>query len=872
VRLRRLNLQVFGPHRDCLLDLDAEAVLVFGRNESGKSSFRTAIETVLYGFDPATRDAHPLYQWDQGAAGDLHLEADLETDAGSILRVERVLQATGKCRTAAEGEAFAGPRQGNRSLPVLAHLPREIYRSIYSLELEQLEALRKNVQDHVDDLLLPETDALGLRPVSEIREELRADHRELWRPDRRGKPRAAELRQDLAAARRRAHEAASAEEELRGARAERAELEEKIEVLRRRKLLLERARADAPFLRELFELNRAERRLGEAIDLEPLGGLALVDPGALAGEIEQLESALREPAVRLERAEETLDPRSEAVLAAAAEIEAAIAAHPGHEAQQSQAVERRERAEAARRDAERELGALLTGELGVDEMVRARALPLEAIRALQADWASAWEQRAAAPAPGPGRPPAWAVALGAGGLLLVGLAAFSVVGQQFALLGAVIASAGLLAAALARKPPEPEPTPDRPRRLDELLGGLPIAREFLTSPMAVQRLVDALSRLQTGLARAEEDEAGADAAVRATERGEREVSDLCARFSLESGGAPGTRIERLRALLASARERAKQVEGDRAQRQQAELLLESHGPALERKRAHLRKVEDLLAVAEPDAVDAAERFARFQERLESERFVRRRRAELEADPRWSAMRDDPRVVGPEPPANAEWLPEVSERRDRELTELDAALHDTSARIGALRNALGSDDGSHQARAADALLAAEERLHEVEREHDRLALLDFLLERAERDFREAHQPDVLRRASAYLERITQGRYSRVEYRPSAEGGLHVTCAGRAEPVRVAEPISRGTLDQIFLCLRLGLLDHLDEDRERLPLILDDTLVRMDDARRPDVYRLLRGISPRRQVLLMTCHSWIADEAGRELKARRIDLAG
>ena len=52
----------------------------------------------------------------------------------------------------------------------------------------------------------------------------------------------------------------------------------------------------------------------------------------------------------------------------------------------------------------------------------------------------------------------------------------------------------------------------------------------------------------------------------------------------------------------------------------------------------------------------------------------------------------------------------------------------------------------------------------------------------------------------------------------------------------------------------------------------TLVRMDDTRRPDVYRLLRGISPRRQVLLMTCHSWIADEAGRELKARRIDLAG
>ena len=109
--------------------------------------------------------------------------------------------------------------------------------------------------------------------------------------------------------------------------------------------------------------------------------------------------------------------------------------------------------------AERELGAVLTGDPLGDEVDRARALPLEAIRALQSDWAAAWEQRAAAPPPGPARPPAWTVALGAGGLLLVGLAAFSVVGPQFALLGALLGFAGVLAATLARKPPEPEPNP-----------------------------------------------------------------------------------------------------------------------------------------------------------------------------------------------------------------------------------------------------------------------------------------------------------------------------------------------------------------------------------------------------------------------------
>ncbi|TFG96178.1 MAG: hypothetical protein E4H11_03810 [Myxococcales bacterium] len=143
-------------------------------------------------------------------------------------------------------------------------------------------------------------------------------------------------------------------------------------------------------------------------------------------------------------------------------------------------------------------------------------------------------------------------------------------------------------------------------------------------------------------------------------------------------------------------------------------------------------------------------------------------------------------------------------------------------------------------------------------------------RAESAFRDAHQPDVLRRASEYLRRVTDGRYTRLDYDPEARA-LSVICADRAEPLAVRYPISRGTRDQIFLCLRLGLLDHLDEDRERLPLVLDDALLRMDDIRRPEVYRLLADAARRRQVFLLTCHASIAREAEETLKVRRIDLS-
>jgi uncharacterized protein YhaN len=184
--------------------------------------------------------------------------------------------------------------------------------------------------------------------------------------------------------------------------------------------------------------------------------------------------------------------------------------------------------------------------------------------------------------------------------------------------------------------------------------------------------------------------------------------------------------------------------------------------------------------------------------------------------------------------------------------------------------LSADDTGAVSDSSDAVREILEAIAFNERERDRLALLESIVTRAEREFRELHQPDVLRRASAYLDRVTDGRYRRIDLLDDEEGLLGVTLDGRSEPIEVGEPISRGTLDQIFLCLRLGMLDHLDEGRERLPLILDDALLRMDDRRRRGVYALLGEMAPTRQVWILTCHRALADEVESGLKVSRIDL--
>ena len=267
----------------------------------------------------------------------------------------------------------------------------------------------------------------------------------------------------------------------------------------------------------------------------------------------------------------------------------------------------------------------------------------------------------------------------------------------------------------------------------------------------------------------------------------------------------------------------------------------------------------------------------MQSHLEDERFVKRRQAELERDPRWDALRqhaslrnarsdDSNAKIRPPPP----WHPTVARLRRAELTELDLAIEQTNARLGALSEILDSDEGSAVARARDEVARCQEEIRNVERKRDRLALQEAIVARAEREYRDAHQPDVLRRAGHHLARVTGGRYTRLDYLSDEEGGLHVNRRDVAVPIRVAPPLSRGTLDQIFLCLRLGLIDHLDEGRERLPLILDDALLRMDGPRRRAAVLLLGELAATRQIFLLTCHESLAGEVEDALGLRRLAL--
>lgn len=102
----------------------------------------------------------------------------------------------------------------------------------------------------------------------------------------------------------------------------------------------------------------------------------------------------------------------------------------------------------------------------------------------------------------------------------------------------------------------------------------------------------------------------------------------------------------------------------------------------------------------------------------------------------------------------------------------------------------------------------------------------------------------RRASEIFSAITDGKYRSLE--TDRQRGITVWDGERKIP---AGRLSRGTVEQIYFCIRMAAAEILTE--EPLPFILDDVFAFYDDKRLESVLKWLSGQG--KQVIIFTCHS-------------------
>jgi DNA repair exonuclease SbcCD ATPase subunit len=159
-----------------------------------------------------------------------------------------------------------------------------------------------------------------------------------------------------------------------------------------------------------------------------------------------------------------------------------------------------------------------------------------------------------------------------------------------------------------------------------------------------------------------------------------------------------------------------------------------------------------------------------------------------------------------------------------------------------------------------LIFTEQRLKDEKIKYDRLLLMHHLIKETDERFRTENQPKVFLQASGYLNQITDGRYSNlevVELKDNSKIKYVIMVDRENQKIVVDETLSMGTLNQIYLSLRLSLIDHLDRGRDKLPVCFDELLVNWDKERLSQTLKIIETISKERQVFVFTCHDWFAD---------------
>ena len=81
--------------------------------------------------------------------------------------------------------------------------------------------------------------------------------------------------------------------------------------------------------------------------------------------------------------------------------------------------------------------------------------------------------------------------------------------------------------------------------------------------------------------------------------------------------------------------------------------------------------------------------------------------------------------------------------------------------------------------------------------------------------------------------------------------------QGESCRV-EQLSQGTREQLFLAIRLAMIEQFRERGIELPVILDDVLVNFDQHRVQAAVQTLQEIAESgQQILFFTCHQHLAE---------------
>ena len=153
-----------------------------------------------------------------------------------------------------------------------------------------------------------------------------------------------------------------------------------------------------------------------------------------------------------------------------------------------------------------------------------------------------------------------------------------------------------------------------------------------------------------------------------------------------------------------------------------------------------------------------------------------------------------------------------------------------------------------------------RIGELEETAAALDIAQQTLSAATEQLQRRFAPRIAERAKNFFARLTDGRYDRLNL--TRELAVDTGAAGELT-LHGAQWRSEGTVDQLYLALRLAVAEELTPDA---PLVLDDAMVRFDNDRLEAALAILKLEAKHKQVIIFTCHGreqQLLEKSGRRL---------
>lgn len=139
----------------------------------------------------------------------------------------------------------------------------------------------------------------------------------------------------------------------------------------------------------------------------------------------------------------------------------------------------------------------------------------------------------------------------------------------------------------------------------------------------------------------------------------------------------------------------------------------------------------------------------------------------------------------------------------------------------------------------------EQLKEIEQKNYEINLAKEFLEKAYEKMKTNITPKFTENLSQTIKNITNDKYSKVNI--NNENGLIIEMQN-GEYVS-AEKLSIGTIDQLYLSLRMSMVEEIS--KEKMPIILDEAFAYYDDERLENILKYLIERFNNHQLIIFTC---------------------